>query len=163
MTERAVIALGGNLGDRRANLKSAIKAIKQIDGVELIQKSPLFESFAATVEGIDESAPKYLNGVIEIETELKPGELLDELNRIESEHGRVRLQKWGSRTLDLDIITYGNQIKVGKRLTLPHPRAHERAFVIVPWAAMNPDAKLIGHGSVSKLAEALKSQVWEYK
>jgi 2-amino-4-hydroxy-6-hydroxymethyldihydropteridine diphosphokinase len=162
MTERAVIALGGNLGDRKANIKSATKAIKAIDGVEVIAKSPLYESFAATSEGIDELAPKYLNGVIEIETKLKPGDLLDELNRIETELGRVRLQKWGSRTIDLDIITYGNQIKVGKRLTLPHPRAHERAFVLVPWAAMNPEAKLIGYGSVSQLAEDLKTQVWKY-
>ena len=163
MSERAILALGGNLGDRKATIKSAIKSIKEIDGVTVLRKSELFESFAATEEGIDESAPRYLNGVIEVETDLKPGKLLDELNRIEAEHGRVRLERWGSRTLDIDIITYGSEIKEGKRLTLPHPRAFARAFVVVPWAQMDPTAKLVGHGSVAALAEELKSQVWKLK
>ena len=163
MSERAVLALGGNLGDRKATIKSAIKSIREIEGVTVLKKSGLYESFAATEAGIDESAPRYLNGVIEIETVLKPGKLLDELNRIESEHGRVRLERWGSRTLDIDIITYGSEIKDGKRLTLPHPRAHSRAFVMVPWAQMDPSAKLLGHGSVAAIAEELKSQVWEVK
>ena len=163
MTERAILALGGNLGDRKATIKSAIKSIKDIDGVTVLRKSELYESFAATEEGIDESAPRYLNGVIEIETELKPGKLLDELNRIEAEHGRVRLERWGSRTLDIDIITYGSEIKEGKRLTLPHPRAHSRAFVMVPWAQMDPEARLLGHGSVAALADELQSQVWILK
>jgi 2-amino-4-hydroxy-6-hydroxymethyldihydropteridine diphosphokinase len=161
MSETAILALGGNLGDRQKTIKSAIKHIKAIEGVEVTKKSPLFESFAATSEGVDEKAPRYLNGVIEIETSLKPGVLLTKLREIETSHGRVRLERWGSRTLDIDIITYGNLIKVGKRLTIPHPRAYERAFVLVPWAAMDPAAKLLGHGSVKDLAENLKSQVWE--
>jgi 2-amino-4-hydroxy-6-hydroxymethyldihydropteridine diphosphokinase len=161
MSERAILALGGNLGDRKATIKAAIKDIKAIDGVEVISKSPLYESFAATEDGPDESAPRYLNGVIEIETTLKPGNLLTELRKIETAHGRVRLERWGSRTLDIDIITYGSLIKDGKRLTIPHPRAYQRAFVVVPWAAMDPSAKLLGHGSVAALAEDLKSQVWE--
>lgn len=161
MSERAVLALGGNLGDRKKTLKAAIKDIKAIEGVTVLAKSPLYESFAATEGGPDESAPRYLNGVIEIETTLKPGALLTELRKIETAHGRVRLERWGSRTLDIDIITYGSLIKDGKRLTIPHPRAYQRAFVVVPWAAMDPEAKLLGHGSVSKLAEELKTQVWE--
>jgi 2-amino-4-hydroxy-6-hydroxymethyldihydropteridine diphosphokinase len=161
MSERAILALGGNLGDRKATIKAAIKDIKALDGVEVISKSPLYESFAATEDGPDESAPRYLNGVIEIETTLKPGNLLTELRKIETAHGRVRLERWGSRTLDIDIITYGSLIKDGKRLTIPHPRAYQRAFVVVPWAAMDPSAKLLGHGSVATLAEDLKSQVWE--
>jgi 2-amino-4-hydroxy-6-hydroxymethyldihydropteridine diphosphokinase len=161
MSERAILALGGNLGDRKATIKAAIKDIKALDGVEVISKSPLYESFAATEDGPDESAPRYLNGVIEIETTLKPGNLLTELRKIETAHGRVRLERWGSRTLDIDIITYGSLIKDGKRLTIPHPRAYQRAFVVVPWAAMDPSAKLLGHGSVAALAEDLKSQVWE--
>lgn len=161
MSERAILALGGNLGDRKATIKAAIKDIKAIEGVEVISKSPLYESFAATEDGPDESAPRYLNGVIEIETTLKPGNLLTELRKIETAHGRVRLERWGSRTLDIDIITYGSLIKDGKRLTIPHPRAYQRAFVVVPWAAMDPSAKLLGHGSVAALAEELKAQVWE--
>lgn len=160
MAERAILALGGNLGDRKATIKSAIKSIKEVEGINLIAKSPLYESFAATTDGIDESAPRYLNGVIEIETTLKPGELLTKLRAIEIEHGRVRLTRWGSRTLDIDIITYGSVIKDGKRLTLPHPRAYERAFVVVPWAQMDPNARLLGHGSVAALADGLRDQVW---
>ena len=161
MSERAILALGGNLGDRKKTIKTAIKDIKALEGVEVISKSPLYESFAATEEGPDESAPRYLNGVIEIETTLKPGALLTALRKIETAHGRVRLERWGSRTLDIDIITYGSLIKDGKRLTIPHPRAYQRAFVVVPWAAMDPSAKLLGHGSVAALAEDLKTQVWE--
>ncbi|MFM2384969.1 MAG: hypothetical protein RL166_843 [Actinomycetota bacterium] len=161
MSERAILALGGNLGDRKATIKAAIKDIKALEGVEVVAKSPLYESFAATENGPDESAPRYLNGVIEIETTLKPGELLTAVRKIETEHGRVRLERWGSRTLDIDIITYGSLIKDGKRLTIPHPRAYQRAFVMVPWAAMDPSARLLGHGSVAALAEDLKSQVWE--
>lgn len=161
MSERVVLALGGNLGDRKRTIKSAIKAIRELEKVELVAKSPLFESFAATTEGVDETAPRYLNGVIEIQTTLKPGVLLTKLRDIETSHGRVRLERWGSRTLDIDIITYGNVIKDGKRLTLPHPRAYERAFVMVPWSRMDPDAKLLGHGSVAELARELESQVWE--
>lgn len=161
MSERAILALGGNLGDRKNTIKAAIKDIKAIEGVEVISKSPLYESFAATEDGPDETAPRYLNGVIEIETTLKPGALLTAVRKIETAHGRVRLERWGSRTLDIDIITYGNLIKDGKRLTIPHPRAYQRAFVVVPWAAMDPNARLLGHGSVAALAEELKTQVWE--
>jgi 2-amino-4-hydroxy-6-hydroxymethyldihydropteridine diphosphokinase len=161
MAEQAVLALGGNLGDRKKTIRSAIKHIKALEGVVVVKKSPLFESFAATADGPDEKAPRYLNGVIQIETTLKPGVLLTRLREIETNHGRVRLERWGSRTLDIDIITYGQEIKVGKKLTIPHPRAYERAFVMVPWAAMDPSAKLLGHGSVAALAEDLKSQVWE--
>lgn len=161
MSERAILALGGNLGDRKATIKAAIKDIKALEGVAVIAKSPLYESFAATEDGPDESAPRYLNGVIEIETTLKPGALLTAVRKIETAHGRVRLERWGSRTLDIDIITYGSLIKDGKRLTIPHPRAYQRAFVMVPWAAMDPSARLLGHGSVATIAEDLKSQVWE--
>ena len=154
------MALGGNLGDRRATIKSAIRAIKGLEGVVLIAKSPLVESHALTELGQDTSRPNYLNGVVEIETTVKPGDLLDAVRKIEQDHGRIRLERWGSRTLDIDIITYGNVIKAGKRLTLPHPRAFERAFVLVPWALMNPAAVLLGHGKVAELAEPIKDQVW---
>ena len=130
---------------------------------EAMQRSPLVESFAMTESGIDKSRPNYLNGVVEIETTLKPGALLDLVRGIEQDHGRVRLERWGSRTLDIDIITYGQLIKSGKRLTIPHPRAFERAFVLVPWALMSPNALLIGHGKVADLAESVKDQVWVVK
>ena len=160
MSVRAVLALGSNLGDRKKTIKSAIRAIKAIDGVVVVAKSPLVESHALTEGGLDDSKPNYLNGVVEIETALKPGDLLDELQKIELDHGRIRIERWGSRTLDIDIITYGNLIKAGKRLELPHPRAFSRSFVVVPWALMNPSAILPGHGKVAELAEPLKHEVW---
>ena len=160
---RAVLALGGNLGDRKANIRSAIRALKETEGIKVVKKSPLVESFAVTAAGVDQSRPNYLNGVVEIDTELKPGALLDVVRAIEKDHGRIRLERWGSRTLDIDIITYGSLIRDGKRLTLPHPRAFERAFVTVPWSLMNPDAVLPGHGSVAALAAEVRDQVWVVK
>lgn len=159
----SILALGGNLGDRKETIRSAIRALKATDGVTVLAKSPLVESFAVTEAGIDKSRPSYLNGVVEIETTLKPGALLDLVRGIERDHGRVRLERWGSRTLDIDIITYGSTIKDGKRLTLPHPRAFERAFVLVPWALMDPAAVLPGHGPVAALAEGVKHDVWVVK
>ena len=159
----SILALGGNLGDRKETIRSAIRALKATDGVTVLAKSPLVESFAVTEAGIDKSRPNYLNGVVEIETTLKPGALLDLVRGIERDHGRVRLERWGSRTLDIDIITYGSTIKDGKRLTLPHPRAFERAFVLVPWALMDPAAVLPGHGPVAALAEGVKNEVWLVK
>ena len=160
---RAILALGGNLGDRKGTIKSAVRALKAAEGVKVIAKSPLVESHAVTASGVDKTRPNYLNGVVEIETDLKPGALLDLVRAIERDHGRVRLERWGSRTLDIDIITYGTLIKAGKRLTLPHPRAFERAFVVVPWALMSADAVLPGHGSVATLAANLQGEVWVVK
>lgn len=158
---RAIIALGGNLGDRKATITSAIKAIRDVQGIKVLDKSGMVESFAFTEQGLDETAPRYLNAVIAIETKLKPKKLLEEMRAIETAHGRVRLSKWGSRTLDIDIITYGSLIKETKLLTLPHPRAHERAFVLVPWAQIDQDAVLPGHGKIATLGDSLKHQVWE--
>jgi 2-amino-4-hydroxy-6-hydroxymethyldihydropteridine diphosphokinase len=117
------------------------------------------ESAAVTEAGIDETKPVFLNGVVQIQTTLKPKELLEEIRRIETEHGRVRLERWGSRTLDIDIIVYGDVLKSGKELTIPHPRAFERPFVMVPWAMLDPDAVLPGHGSVREIAATMQDQV----
>jgi 2-amino-4-hydroxy-6-hydroxymethyldihydropteridine diphosphokinase len=116
-----------------------------------------------TEAGLDETKPNYLNGVVKIETTLKPTELLEQIRRIETEHGRIRLERWGSRTLDIDIITYGDVLKVGKELTIPHPRAFERPFVMVPWAMLEPDAVLPGYGSVKEIASGMQDQVWQIK
>lgn len=157
---RAVIALGSNLGDRGEHIESAANQIGQIEGVKLVKLSGIVESFAVTPNGVDESKPKYLNAVALVDTTLKPKELLGSLQDIENGHGRVRLEKWGSRTLDLDIIDFGSQLKAGKELTLPHPRAYQRAFVLVPWAQVDPNAILPGHGSVAELAAEMPGQVW---
>lgn len=157
---RAILAIGGNLGKRRKTIRSALKALAVTPGIKKVICSPLVESSAVTAHGVDEAKPNYLNGVVQIQTTLKPKELLEEIRRIETEHGRVRLERWGSRTLDIDIITYGDLLKAGKELTIPHPRAFERAFVLVPWAMLEPDAVLPGHGSVKELAAPMQSEVW---
>lgn len=157
---RAVIALGSNLGDRGEHIHSAANQINEIDGVKLVKLSGIVESYAVTPSGVDESKPKYLNAVALVDTSLKAKELLAALQTVENQHGRVRLEKWGSRTLDLDIIDFGGQLKVGKELTLPHPRAYQRAFVMVPWAQLDPNAILPGHGSVAELAQDLQQEVW---
>jgi 2-amino-4-hydroxy-6-hydroxymethyldihydropteridine diphosphokinase len=161
---RAVIALGSNLGDRGEHIQSAVQQIDAIEGVKLVKLSGIVESYAVTPAGVDQSKPKYLNAVAIVDTSLKAKELLAELQNVENQHGRVRLEKWGSRTLDLDIIDFGGQLKAGKELTLPHPRAYQRAFVIVPWAQVDPQGVLPGHGSVAELAQDLNDkfgqEVW---
>lgn len=162
MTEpvRAVLAIGGNLGKRRKTIRSALKALAVTPGIKNVICSPLVESAAVTANGPDETKPNFLNGVVQINTTLKPKELLREIHRIETEHGRIRLERWGSRTLDIDIITYADLLKADEDLTIPHPRAFERAFVMVPWAMLEPDAVLPGHGSVRELAKDMQEKVW---
>ena len=157
---RAVIALGSNLGDRGEHIKSAASEIGELAGVKLHKLSKVVESFAVTSEGIDQTKPKYLNAVALVDTSLKAKELLAALQSVETSHGRVRIERWGSRTLDLDIITYGDSVKSGKELTLPHPRAYQRPFVLVPWAQVDPDAVLPGHGAVAELAAEMDGEVW---
>ncbi|MCW4385405.1 2-amino-4-hydroxy-6-hydroxymethyldihydropteridine diphosphokinase [Salinibacterium sp. SYSU T00001] len=153
--ERAVIALGSNLGDREATLRSAVAELAATEGIRLLAASGLVETPAVTLEGVDRTAPAYLNAVVIAQTTLAPLTLLDALARIEDAHGRVREQRWGDRTLDLDLIALDDLELMTERLTLPHPRAHERAFVLVPWLQADPDATLPGHGAVRELLAAL--------
>jgi 2-amino-4-hydroxy-6-hydroxymethyldihydropteridine diphosphokinase len=157
---KAVLALGGNLGDRGEHIQGAVAQLALVPGIKVKKLSPVVESYALTPTGIDETKPKYFNAVVIVETSLKPKELLAACQRVETEHGRVRLEKWGSRTLDIDIITYGDVIKSGKELTIPHPRAYQRAFVLVPWNLADAEAILPGHGPVAELAADMQNQVW---
>jgi 2-amino-4-hydroxy-6-hydroxymethyldihydropteridine diphosphokinase len=159
----AVLALGSNLGDRGETLHSAIEQLGVHPKIRVLEKSPLVESIAVTESGLDESKPNYLNGVVKIATKLSPKKLLEATSQIELSHGRVRERRWESRSLDIDIITYENKKQESKNLTLPHPRAHERAFVLVPWSLMDSEAQLVGFGKVSDLAEPIKNQVWLQK
>jgi 2-amino-4-hydroxy-6-hydroxymethyldihydropteridine diphosphokinase len=159
----AVLALGSNLGDRGEILHSAIDQLGANAKIRVLEQSPLVESIALTESGLDDSKPNYLNGVIKIATKLNPKQLLKATADVELSHGRVRERRWESRSLDIDIITYENKKQVTKKLTLPHPRAHERAFVLVPWSLMDPEAELVGFGMVSELAEPIKNQVWLQK
>ena len=151
----AVISMGVNLGDRQATLLAATRELADADGVELTAISPVIETAALRPSGVDREAPAYLNAVALITTTLTPDALLDVLNRIEREHGRVRAERWGDRTLDLDIVDFAGLVSSTDRLTLPHPHAFERDFVLKPWLAVDPDAVLPGHGRVADLVAGL--------
>lgn len=148
---QAVLALGVNLGDREATLQSALDALAAYEGLHLEAVSPVFET--SPVGGPDQ--PDYLNAVALARTRLSPLALLAACQEVEAEHGRARIVRWGPRTLDVDIVTYGEIVASTPVLTLPHPRAAERAFVLVPWALLEPDAVLPGsrrRAKVRKLA-----------
>lgn len=152
-----VLALGSNLGDREAMLAAAVRAIAAVDGFELTGVSPTVTSAAVKPDGVDPSAPQYLNAVVTGRYSGDPHTLLDAVNRIEADHGRVRMERWGDRTLDIDIIAIGEQRVVDDRLQIPHPRAAERDFVLAPWLLLDPDAVLPGRGRVADLLAALEA------
>ena len=156
----AVIALGSNLGDREENLRVAVRDIAALNGVTVTAVSGIVQSHAVKPTGTDATAPDYLNAVMLVKSALHPEALLVELNRIEAEHGRVRAERWGDRTLDLDIIAFAGLERDTDDLTLPHPRAWERAFVIVPWLQVDPDAEISGYGRIDALFVANSSEVW---
>ena len=156
----SVLAIGGNLGDRQSNIKAAVEKIDALKKVKVRAVSPMVESYAVTAAGIDQSKPNYINAVLKVDTNLKPKKFLKKLRKVEAELGRVRLERWGSRTMDIDIITYGNEIIAKKTLTVPHPRAYQRAFVLVPWNLLDKDAVLPGHGKVAELVKPVEHDVW---
>lgn len=142
--ESVVIALGANLGAVRSTLEASVRALADVDGLQITAVSDLFES--DPVGGPDQ--PVYLNAVVLARTRLAAFALLKELHAIEADHGRLRETRWGARTLDLDLIQYGDPdsgselVSQDPELMLPHPRAHERAFVLAPWLALDAEAQL---------------------
>ena len=144
---QAVLALGSNLGDRHDILQGGVDAIAGIEGVRLTRVSPVYE----TVPVGGPPQPDYLNAVVLADVTIPSRELLDELHEIEAAFDRIRVVRWGPRTLDIDIITVGGERSDDPDLTLPHPRAHERAFVLAPWHDVDPDAVLPGWGPVAGL------------
>jgi 2-amino-4-hydroxy-6-hydroxymethyldihydropteridine diphosphokinase len=153
----AVIALGANLGDRAATLDAALVDIAALPLTGDIRSSRPVETIAVTLDGEDAGAPRYLNAVALVRTRLAPSVLLHALHRIEAAHGRERRTRWGDRTLDLDLIAFGEIVSADPRLTLPHPRAAEREFVLVPWLEVDPDARIPGGGRVDDALAALRS------
>lgn len=156
----AVVALGGNLGDVQATLRDAVRCIDALPGTQVTGVSPLYRTAAW---GMTDGAPDFLNAVAALDTTLEPEALLDALHTIESEHGRTREEHWGSRTLDLDIVDVDGMRRDDPALTLPHPRAWQRAFVLVPWSQLDPEADLPGlHGGpVNELADGLLAEAAE--
>ena len=151
----AVVALGANLGDRAATLAAAVRELAELPLVDDVRVSAPIESVALTVAGPDAAAPAYLNAVAVVRTRLAPSILLAFLHRIEAAHGRERRERWGDRTLDLDLIAYGDLRSDRASLLLPHPRAAERSFVLGPWLSLDSDAVLPGRGRVADLLAAL--------
>lgn len=148
---RAVLAFGANLGDREATILAAVDDLRATPGIRVDRVSRLYETVAVKPGGIDYDAPGYLNAVAVITTTLDPDTLLRVVNGIEQEHGRVRAERWGDRTLDVDIIVHGDVQQDTERLTLPHPRAAIRDFVLVPWLEIDPGAQLPGLGRADEL------------
>ncbi len=148
---RAVLSLGSNLGERENFLLGAVQALSDMPGIVPVAVSSVYET--APVGGVDQ--PLYLNAVLLIDTTLSPVELMDAALVVEAAHGRVRAERRGPRTLDVDIVAVGDEVSDDPAITLPHPRAHERAFVLVPWAELDPDASLPRWGSVLELLGTL--------
>lgn len=148
----AVLALGGNIGDVPSTLREVIEVLVSVAEVEVREVSPLLRTEAVLTPNQDPQ-DDYWNAVILLRTCLTPDELLELTATLEETHGRVREEHWGPRTLDIDIIQIEGVRREDDRLTLPHPRAHERAFVLAPWILVDPDAQLDGYGAVSDLLE----------
>ena len=155
MSVRAVIALGGNLGDLQATLDDAVRLLGASDGVTIVALSSYRETVAVRVDGPDIEAPRYLNAIAIIDTALEPAQLHAHLQRIETELGRERHERWGDRTLDLDLIDFDGREFSTPTLTVPHPRAHERLFVLDPWLEIDPQATIPGVGSVANARKVL--------
>jgi len=146
---KAVVALGANIGQPKEQMDLAVSMLQ--GATELIATSSYFVT--KPVGGPDQ--PDYLNAVCILESELPAADLLALLHGIEKALGRERIEKWGPRTIDLDLIQYGSLLSSADELTLPHPRAHERRFVLEPWLEIEPDAILLTHGKISQLLEQL--------
>ncbi len=152
MTPRVavVLALGSNLGDRLANLQGGVDALCAEPGLDDVAVSPVYQT--APVGG--PAQPDYLNAVLTASTSLPARTVLDRARAAEAALRRTRGERWGPRTLDVDVIAYGDQISADPELTLPHPRAYQRAFVLVPWHDLEPDAQIPGRGRVADLLVA---------
>jgi len=142
---KAVVSLGANIGDPKANLDLAVALLREATDVIAVS------SYLQTKPVGGPEQPDYLNAVAIVESELPAKDLLAVLNGIETAMGRTREIHWGPRVIDLDLIQYGGLLVNDEKLTLPHPRAHERRFVLAPWFEIEPEAILLTHGRISDL------------
>lgn len=151
--EQAFIGLGANLGDLRASLEAALRALHRLPQSRLLAVSGAYRSAP-----VDSQGPDYLNAVALLETGLAPLELLDALQAIELQHGRERPYRYAPRTLDLDLLTHGHAVMQRPRLVLPHPRLHERAFVLAPLLELAPTMSLPAVGPLAPRLPSLLAQ-----
>ena len=149
----AYVGIGANLGDRGAALQGAIDEMAGLPGTSLLARSSIYESAPVDAGGGD-----YLNAVVHLATTLSPVDLLHALQAIERTHGRVRSHRNAPRTLDLDLLMHGDTILAGPELTLPHPRLHERAFVLMPLAEIAPRLRLAGGETAGTALRLLGAQ-----
>lgn len=150
---KAYLGIGSNLGDKKENINSAIELLKDNDSITVTKVSSIYET--EPVGYLDQDL--FLNVVCEIETGLLPYELLDCCNQIEAQLKRVRLIHWGPRTIDVDILLYDDLKLQEERLTIPHPRMKERAFVIIPLMELAPEITIDGE-AIASIAEGLKDE-----
>lgn len=144
---RVILALGSNLGDRLRYLQGGLDALFERPGLAFVALSPVYET--TPVGGPPQ--PDYLNAVLIADTRLPARAVLERGHAAEAAFRRTRDEVWGPRTLDVDLIVYGDEVSDDPRLILPHPRAHERAFVLAPWLDVDPDAEIPGRGPVADL------------
>jgi 2-amino-4-hydroxy-6-hydroxymethyldihydropteridine diphosphokinase len=148
---KVTISLGSNLGDRFQYLQNALDSINELTGTQVHSVSPVFET--DPVGGPEQG--QYLNAVAVIKTVLSPEQFLAATQQIELEQNRERNERWGPRTLDIDLLAMDTEVRSTPELELPHPRAHERAFVLLPWSLLDPDFVIPGKNSVAQLLEDL--------
>lgn len=146
---KAVVALGANIGNPKDQLDLAVALLRASTEVIAISK------YYSTKPVGGPEQPDYLNAVGILDSDLPALDLLALLHGIEKTLGRERVEKWGPRTIDLDLIQYGPLLSNAAELELPHPRAHERRFVLEPWCEIEPDAILLTHGKISELLEQM--------
>ncbi|WP_030219413.1 2-amino-4-hydroxy-6-hydroxymethyldihydropteridine diphosphokinase [Streptomyces bikiniensis] len=152
----AVLALGANLGNRLETLQGAVDALADTPGLRVKAVSPVYET---EPWGVDPgSQPSYFNAVALVKTTLPPSSLLERAHAVEEAFHRVREERWGPRTIDVDIVAYADVLSDDPVLTLPHPRAHQRAFVLAPWHDVDPGARLPGHGPVADLLSTVGAE-----
>jgi 2-amino-4-hydroxy-6-hydroxymethyldihydropteridine diphosphokinase len=147
-----VLSLGSNVGDRLANLQGAVDALQDTPEVHLMSVSSIYET--APIDA-PEGSPDFFNAIVLADTTLSVGMLLDRAQAIEAAFGRERAELNAPRTLDVDLIVVGDRLSHTEELTLPHPRAHERAFVLVPWLEVDEQAYIPGKGKVSELLDGV--------
>jgi len=145
-----ILSLGSNVGEREANLQGAVDTLQDTPDVKVVSVSPVY---ATEPVNAPEGSEEFLNIVLLADTTLSVDTLLERCQAVEQAFGRERSVPGAPRALDVDLITYGNKTIEAEGLTVPHPRAHERAFVLAPWLDIEPDAELVGYGRVADLLQ----------
>jgi 2-amino-4-hydroxy-6-hydroxymethyldihydropteridine diphosphokinase len=152
VSKSAFVGIGSNLGDREGNLRQAVELLSAEDGIDVVAVSQIRETDPV---GPVEQGP-FLNGAVRIETDLAPRKLLERLLAVEERLGRVRRERWGPRTIDLDLLLYGDDVVEEPGLTVPHPRLHERRFALEPLSDLAPSLEIPGKGPISALLAELE-------